>query len=272
MLAVDPNQLDVAGALRELAENGYARVGVALSAEGLARLGETLEQVMSGRLKYEGLFFQRDADSGRYEDLSFGLGWQGPSQQYRKVEKLERDPTFRAWIENPLFERIARGHIAGEVALYRAVLFTKSAAGGTALPWHQDGGDFWGIDRPASLQIWTALDDVPVGSGCVEVVPGSHLRGLATPQGGVIPDAFVEPDVRAGRVVQLPAVAGEVLLIHNWLWHRSGVNTTGRRRAALSVCCMSAETRCLRKRGKPREFVRLFEGQSRPKSGCSDQS
>ncbi len=259
MLDAASAHLDLSRALADFARDGYARLGRVLSDEGLAKLGQRVDDLMCARVRHEGLFFQLDASSGRYEDLSFGLGWQGPSLNYRKIEKLERDPLFLAWMKNPLFERVARAHIEGAIALYRAVLFTKSAAGGTALPWHQDGGDFWGVDRPPSLQIWTALDDAPLGSGCVEVVPGSHLRGLATPQGGVIPDALLADDVRAGRVIPVPARAGEALLIHNRLWHRSAVNTSGRRRSALSICYMSAETRCLRKRRAPRQFVRLFE-------------
>ena len=36
------------------------------------------------------------------------LGYQGPGADYRKVEKIEVDPGFRAVLENPLFERIAQ--------------------------------------------------------------------------------------------------------------------------------------------------------------------
>ena len=259
MLDHRADAVDVAGALADFARDGYARLGRVLSDEGIRQLGQRVDDLMMARVQHEGLFFQADSRSGRYEDLAFGLGWQGPSLAYRKIEKLERDPLFLAWMRNTLFERIARAHIEGAISLYRAVLFTKSAAGGTALPWHQDGGDFWGIDRAPSLQIWTALDDVPLESGCVEVVPGSHRRGLATPQGGVIADALVEEDLRQGRLLPLPTQAGEALLIHNHLWHRSGVNTTGQRRSALSICYMSAATRCLRKRRAPRQFVRLFE-------------
>ena len=259
MLAVAPFSIDVDRALRDFEEHGYARLGRVLSDEGLAALGARVDDLMAGRVRHEGMFFQADAPTGRYEDLEYGRGWRGPAS-YRKIEKLERDPLFRAWMENAAFERIARAHIEGPIALYRAVLFTKGATGGTALPWHQDGGVFWGVDRPPSLQIWTALDDAPVDAGCVEVVPGSHHRGLATPQGGTIPDAVIAADVAAGRVLSLPARAGEVLLLHNRLWHRSGINRGGRRRSALSICYMSAATRCLRKKSAPREFVRLFEG------------
>jgi ectoine hydroxylase-related dioxygenase (phytanoyl-CoA dioxygenase family) len=60
--------------------------------------------------------------------------------------------------------------------------------------------------------------------------------------------------------VSVPAAAGDVVLIHNHVWHRSGRNRTGRPRRALTVCLMSAATRCLRKRRAPREFYALFAG------------
>src|ERR1700754_2636549 len=126
MKLVSPEaSVDVAAALAELARVGYARLGAALSREGQALLGQRLEDLMLARLLIPGLFFQKDAAS--YGELTFGAGFQGPSLEYRKGEKLERDELFRAWIENPLFEEIARAHVGGEVALYRAVVFPKAA-------------------------------------------------------------------------------------------------------------------------------------------------
>jgi phytanoyl-CoA hydroxylase len=259
MLARDPTALDLAAPLADYARQGYARLGRVLSDAGVAQLGARVDDLMSARVRHDGLFFQRDSGTGRYEDLAFAEGWQGPSSDYRKIEKLELDPLFRAWLANPLFERIARALIPGPIALYRAVLFTKSASGGTALPWHQDGGAFWGVDRPPELQIWTALDDTPVEAGCVEVLPGTHRAGLATPQGGTLTDAALAAADAERCAIPVPARAGEALLIHNHLWHRSRVNATGHRRSALSVCFMSAATRCLRKKRAPRQFVRVFE-------------
>ncbi len=259
MLVADATALDLEPVLAELATRGYARLGRVLSADGLAALGTRVDDLMHERVRHDGLFFQRDSATGRYEDLVFAKGWQGPSPEYRKIEKLERDPLFHAWMTNALFERIARRLIAGPIALYRAVLFTKSARGGTALPWHQDGGRFWGLDRAPELQIWTALDDCPTEAGCVEVVDGSHRAGLATIEGGVIAEAVLRAADAERRAVAVPARAGEALLIHNHVWHRSGVNRTGRRRSAISFCYMSAATRCLRTRRAPRTFLRLFD-------------
>jgi hypothetical protein len=243
-------------------EHGWARLGRVASEHDLAPLRARADDVMQGRVVHEGLFFQHDAESGRYEDLEFGRGWVGPSDAYRKIEKLERDPVFRGWIENPVFERVVRAVVGDAVAIYRATLFSKSMRGGTELPWHQDGGSFWGLDRDPELQLWTALDDVPAESGCIEVVDGSHLGGLATPLGGTIPADVVARAGADARRLALPARSGEVLLIHNHLWHRSGNNATGRPRRAFTVAFMHASTRCMRRprKGKlPREFVRVFD-------------
>lgn len=259
MLSVGAEQLDLGGPLAAFERDGVARLGRVLDDQGLAQLRARAEAIMLGQVVHPGLFFQLDAVTGRYEDAPLGLGWQGPSLAYRKLEKLEKDPVFRAWLNNPLFERVARSRIAGDIALYRAIVFNKGPAGGSDVPWHQDGGALWGLSEPPTLQIWTALDDAPLGGGCLEFVPGSHHSGLVTPLGGVVPPARVAEAEADRRAVAVPVVAGESLLIHNWVWHRSGRNQPGQRRLAFSTCYMSASTRCLRQRRAPRQFFRAFE-------------
>ncbi|HWO12002.1 MAG TPA: phytanoyl-CoA dioxygenase family protein, partial [Polyangiaceae bacterium] len=83
-------------------------------------------------------------------------------------------------------------------------------------------------------------------------------EGLATPLGGVVPNALVATRRAERHAVAVPARAGEALLVHNWVWHRSGRNRPGQRRLAFSACYMSSNTRCLRKRRTPRRFVELF--------------
>lgn len=243
---------------RHYDEHGWARVGKVVPDSVLQQLRARLDAIMMGEVVRPGLFFQHDGATGRYEDVPIGLGWQGPSRAYRKIEKLEVDPLFRAYMQHPFFERIVRARIAGDIALYRAIAMTKAESGGSNLPWHQDGGTFWGLDRDPDLQVWTAFDDAPEDGGCVEFVSGTHRLGLATPLGGVIPDDVLARGQAEERRVLVPARAGEVLLIHNYVWHRSGRTLTGHARRAFSVCYMSAATRCLRKKRAPRQFVRLF--------------
>ncbi len=258
MLADGALELDLEPALRHFAAHGYARLGRVLSDDALVALRARADDLMLGRVQPEGLFYQHDSPSGAYEDLTYGKGWVGPSLAYRKLEKLEKDDVMRAWIGNPLYERVARALVGPSVSLYRAMLMNKAARGGTALPWHQDGGRFWGIDRMPTLQVWTALDDCPLASGPVEFVPGTHLGGLCTPEGGSVPAPNLAAERAAERAVRVPVVAGEALLIHNHVWHRSGTNATGLPRRALTVCFMDAATRCMRRRS-PRQFERFFQ-------------
>lgn len=258
LLADGAAKVDVQAALDHYAEHGYARLGHVLSDEGLELLRARADALMLGEVTWPGLFFQMDATTGRYEDAPLGLGWQGPSLAYRKLEKLELDDLFRAWLSNPLFERIARARIEGDVLLYRAILFNKGPEGGTEVPWHQDGGKLWGLSREPELQLWTALDDAPIDGGCLEVLPGTHRGGLATPLGGLVPPERVCEADPARNSVALPVRAGEALLLHNHVWHRSGRGRPGGRRRAFSACYLTGDTRCLRKRKAPRVFPRIF--------------
>ena len=258
MLCVSES-LELGPALAHFQEHGYARIGRVMNDDTLHALRARADDLMLGRVTYPGLFFQKDTDHGSYRDLVFGRGYEGPSLNYRKIEKLEKDELFLQWIENPLFERIGHALIAGPIVIYRSVLMNKGSQGGTVLPWHQDGGLFWGLDRDPVLQIWTALDDAPEEAGCVEVVPGSHKLGLATPLGGVVPEDQVRQREADERRVALPAIAGEAILLHNYLLHRSLVNRTGLPRRVVSTCYMGADTRCTRKKHRPREFFRVFE-------------
>jgi phytanoyl-CoA hydroxylase len=244
-------------ALADYRRDGFARLGVLATEAELVAMRLRAEALMLGTVRYDGMFFQKDTSSGRYEDLSYGQGYEGATYNYRKIEKLELDPIYRAWITHPTFRLLTRLAIGEDISVYRALMFNKSAeTGGSNLPWHQDGGKFWGLDREPELQVWTAIDDAPEQAGCVEVVPGTHLRGLASPLGGVIQAPYLDNHLATTHALKLPAKAGEVLLLHNHLWHRSGRNFSGHPRRGFTICYMDGATRCLRKKRAPRAFFR----------------
>lgn len=253
-----PLSVDLEEALATFAAEGFARLGRVASDEVLETLRTRADDLMDGRADGEGLFFQKDAENGEYYDLPFGRGWEGATRRYRKIEQLQRDPVFRAWLGNRTFQQIAQRVLGENVFVLRAMLMTKAAQGGTPLPWHQDAGRFWGVRPDPMLQIWTALDDAPESTGCVEVFPRSHLDGLASPQGGVVPRPIVEARGADARAVPVPVRAGEAILIHNLVWHRSGVNVTAHTRRAFSVCFIDEHTQCTRTRKAPRVFDRAF--------------
>ena len=123
------------------------------------------------------------------------------------------------------------------------MFMNKPAQRGTLLPWHQDR---WSsLDRDPLITVWTALDPATIKNGCVQVIPGSHHKGVINPSHG---SAFVTEEQAAEhapdeKAVYLELAAGEVVLLHNWLLHRSDVNRTDIPRRAFSVSYMDARTR-----------------------------
>ena len=57
-------------------------------------------------------------------------------------------------------------------------MMNKPKGAGTPLEWHQDVGEGWGIDSLPTLTTWLSLDDATTASGAMQIVRGSHRRGV----------------------------------------------------------------------------------------------
>ena len=226
-------------------EQGYLHLGKLLDDAQLKQLQQRIDDIMLGKVAYEKMFMQLDA-GGAYENLNFQeSGYKGPRLDYRKIEDLERDPLFLAFMQQPIFREICDYHYGAHAAIsvFRSMFMNKPAQKGTLLPWHQDGGDGWGLDRDPLATLWTALDPATIANGCVQVIPGSHKLGLLSKRGHTLSPEHVEQYCPENKIVYLELKAGEAVLLHNWLVHRSDVNKTDIPRRAFSVCYMDARTR-----------------------------
>src|SRR5579884_465534 len=254
---------------KQFEREGYLRLGPVATEEELAALQTRMDEIMLGRVRYEGMFFQLDSETGVYADVPSGGTWAGPTLNYRKIETLEREPLFLRYMQHPLFREITRRVYGENVSIYRAMFMNKPAHRGTVLPYHQDGGSQWDLDRDPLITIWTALDDATIANGCMQVIPGSHHHGLFSERGHTITPEQEAQYARDEDSVYLEAKAGEAILLHNWLLHRSGVNTIDCPRRAFSVCYMDAATRSVHHPN--RRFPVLFgEGALRPEEARPD--
>ncbi len=116
----------------------------------------------------------------------------------------------------------------------------KPAQKGTNLGWHQDR--FPALDREPRITFYTPLDPATLENGCVWVIPKSH-RSCASFLSGDEFSQQVEKNLKRYGSISLELDCGEVVLLHNWLLHTSGVNQTDMPRRAFSVCYMDAATR-----------------------------
>ena len=132
----------------------------------------------------------------------------------------------------------------------------KPAERGTELPWHQDIGHGWGLDKNPFITVWTALDNATVENGCMQIVPGSNNLGILNESHYTSEEDQIKY-TKGEDVIDLETEAGEAILLHNFLLHRSGINPTGLPRRAFSVAYMDATTR---KKSTDETFPVIFGG------------
>jgi hypothetical protein len=231
---------------RTFEAQGYLRLGQILDGAELAALQQRIDDIMLGRaaIEYDQLMMQ--LDPAQYtEGVEQTLGFKGATLNYRKIQNLEHDPLFLAYLQGPLFRELSARVYGPDVpiACFRAMFMNKPAQHGTLLPWHQDAWTH--LDRQPLLTVWTALDPATRANGCVQVIPGSHALGLINPNhpSGFLTDEQITHYCPEGEIVYLELQPGEVMVLHNWLLHRSDANRTDTARRAFSVCYMEARTR-----------------------------
>ena len=244
-----PRGLVTADELATFHEQGFLRLGRVVDDAGLAGLQQRIDDIMLGRVRNPDFMMQLDSTTGVYGDLGDQTpGFKGPTLAYRKIEGLERDARFLAYMQQDVIRDLCARLVGPEIAICRSMFMNKPARQGTLLPWHQDGGTSWNFTIDPIITIWLALDPATVANGCVEVVPGSHRLGLLRPQGHVIGEALEARHCRPGTSAYMELQPGEAVLLHNWLLHRSDRNATDQARRGFSVCLMDAGTR---KRDEP---------------------
>ena len=122
----------------------------------------------------------------------------------------------------------------GRVLLQEMALVKPPKVSGEK-PWHQDAAYFRGSDPNLMFGVWIALDPATRENGCMEVIPGSHLRGPAPHvPARDINLCTIRPDlVRLEERLVLPMDPGDALIFHSLIHHYTAANRSDRRRRAL---------------------------------------
>ncbi len=114
--------------------------------------------------------------------------------------------------------------------------------------WHQDI-HYWGLEGGEVVTAWLALSPATPESGCMRVLPGSHIGGIMAHEdryharnmltrGQEISDAIDET-----KAVLMPLQPGEMSVHDVRLAHASGPNRSEDRRIGVSLHFMPTRTR-----------------------------
>ena len=209
----------------------------------LGDLRDRIDALMLGRIKTAGITFQLDGESQQYSNLPKHTA--GPPVEtlaYRRIDELHNDSLFLAYMQRPALpphhhalHRRGRLHIPLDVHEQTPPTAARSCPG---IRMSVRG---WGIDTNPIATVWTTLDDATVETGCMQIVPGSHRLGILN-ENHYTSEKDQAAHCTDEKLIDFEAEAGEAILIHNWLLHRSGVNKTDRPRRAFSIAYMDAAT------------------------------
>ena len=118
--------------------------------------------------------------------------------------------------------------IGPDILCWTTNFFIKEASHPGFVSWHQDA-TYWGLSSPDVVTAWVALTPSTVESGCMKVVPGTHLKQLEHK------DSFheknlltrgqeVAAEVNEADAVNVVLQPGELSLHHVLLVHGSEPN------------------------------------------------
>ena len=129
------------------------------------------------------------------------------------------------------------------IAIYSAKLVSKEPFEGTRCHWHQDDAYYTRHSQSACrMSVWIPLSDTTIEQGALQVIPGSHRRGLQP--ASMRPDGTcslaMDVEVDLSERVYVPVRAGTMVLFSALLWHASDGNRTARRRRAFIVSYQEA--------------------------------
>ena len=235
-------------------EEGYLRLGRAVPVGQIEALCQRIDDIMLGNIVYPDMLMQLCPSAGDEKKARQSKEFKGSSLKYRKIQDLERDPLFRAYIQHPLFRDLTAKIIGEEVAIFRAMFFNKPAEQGVTIDWHQDGAGGWRLSIPPKITVWTALDATCIANGCLQIIPGSH-KSLIPAKGDLLSASERAAHAPDEKRQFLELEQGEVVLLHNWTLHRSETNHTDGPRRAFSVCYIDAATR---QRDSGHSYVSVF--------------
>lgn len=150
---------------------------------------------------------------------------------------------------------------AHELRVWHDQIQFKPPTTGGKTSWHQDAPAWPVLTPDVQVSAWIALDDADEGNGCLWMVPGSHLWGVASNLTDL--DGKLVGD-HEGHQVQgesCPVRAGYVHYHHCLTWHASFPNRSSHPRRAIAIHYMPDSTLYVAKYEHPMKvFITVADG------------
>lgn len=170
-------------------------------------------------------------------------------------------PWLSDLIHHPRLLDVVEDVLGPDILCWNTNLFSKEARDPGYVSWHQDA-TYWGLSAPLSVTAWVALSASTPESGCVRVLPASHLKAQLPHQER--PDAAnmlsrgqeVAVEVDEADAVDLILQPGQCSLHHLMTVHGSRPNRSADRRIGIAIRYIAASVHQL----GGRDYATLVRG------------
>lgn len=138
--------------------------------------------------------------------------------------------------------------IGPDLLCWNTLFWVKEAGSESFVSWHQDLR-YWGLDTSDLITVWLALSPATHESGCMRVLPRSHIGDMLPHSDEYQPDNMltrgqeISVDVDESLAVEMPLQTGEASFHNGRLAHASGPNQSADRRIGLSFHYAPTETK-----------------------------
>ena len=217
-------------------------------------MAKRLEQTAVDQYRRDGYYFPIDVldqgevaeNRGRLQAFEAAQGQpvHGPQRSkshllFKWVDDLMRHPRILDAVEDL---------IGPDILCWNTIFWIKEANSPSFVSWHQDVR-YWGLDTSELVTAWLALSPATEASGCMRVLPRSHLESVLPHRDEYHDDNLltrgqeIAVDVDEADAVSMPLAPGQASLHNVGVAHASGPNRTGDRRIGISMHYISTTTR-----------------------------
>ena len=161
----------------------------------------------------------------------------GPIHYQNKMHTAMSSPFQLATL--PSLLDIVEQLIGPDILLYNTTYIIKEAHTESHVSWHQDL-TYWGLDSDAQVSVWLALSEASEASGCMHMIPKSHINGqqkhcTTADANNVLLSGQTVKDVDPSKSVVVSLTAGQASFHHGWTLHCSKPNVSDDRRIGLNI-------------------------------------
>lgn len=152
-----------------------------------------------------------------------------------------------------------------DVMCWGTSLFVKEAGDPHYVSWHQDS-TYWGLDKPDVVTAWVALSPSTRDSGCMKMIPGSHVheqiphRDTLAEHNLLTRGQEVAVAVDESQAAYIELAPGEISLHHVRTVHASEPNRAEDRRIGVALRYIAPHVRQM---NGERDSAMLVRGEDR---------